>query len=61
MVTREIEVVLRGPVEELETLSDFNVRLVADLTDVSTTNGSYAIPATVYVDGARNVVVRISR
>ena len=69
VVTREIEVVLRGPVEELETLSDFNVRLVADLTDVSTTNGSYAIPATVYVDGARNVgaigqyqvVVRISR
>ena len=69
VVTREIEVVLRGPAEELEALSDFNVRLVADLTDVSTTNGNYAVPAAVYVDGARNVgaigqyqvVVRISR
>lgn len=69
VVTREIEVVLRGPAGELETLEDFNVRLVADLTDVSTTNGNYAVPAAVYVDGARNVgaigryqvVVRISR
>ena len=45
---------LRGPAEELDALTDVNIRVVGDLSDVSATNGNYAVPATVYVDGAEN-------
>lgn len=51
VVTNEVDVVLRGPEEELETIEDFNIRIVGDMTDVTASNGNYAIPATVYVDG----------
>ncbi|MCI9513913.1 MAG: hypothetical protein HFF61_06215, partial [Oscillospiraceae bacterium] len=37
--------------EELETIEDFNIRIVGDMTDVTASNGNYAIPAEVYVDG----------
>ena len=69
VVTKEMEVLLRGPQEELEMLSEHNIRLVADLSDISTASGNYAVPATVYVDGTEEVgaigqyqiVVRISK
>ena len=51
VVTNEVDVVLRGPAEELETIEDFNIRIVGDMTDVTASNGNYAIPAEVYVDG----------
>ena len=54
IVTQEVDVTLRGPAEELDALSEVNIRVVGDLTDVSSANGNYAVPATVYVDGAEN-------
>ena len=54
VVTQEVDVTLRGPAEELDALTDVNIRVVGDLSDVSATNGNYAVPATVYVDGAEN-------
>ena len=51
VVTNEVDVVLRGPAEELEAIEDFNIRIVGDMTDVTASNGNYAIPAEVYVDG----------
>lgn len=68
VVTNEVEVVLRGPAEELETIEDFNIRIVGDMSDVTASNGNYAIPAEVYVDGndkvgaigAYQITVRIS-
>ena len=51
VVTNEVDVVLRGPAEELDKIEDYNIRVVGDMTDISASNGNYAIPATVYVDG----------
>ena len=51
IVTQEVDVTLRGSAEALESISDYNIRLVGDMQDITGSNGSYAIPATVYVDG----------
>ncbi len=51
VVTNEVDVVLRGPAEALDTIESYNIRVVGDMTDVTAVNGNYAIPATVYVDG----------
>ena len=55
VVSKTLEVTLRGSSEELETLSGYNIRVVGDLTDISAESGSYTVPATVYVDGAEDV------
>ena len=54
VVSNALEVTIRGPAEELEALSGRNIRVVGDLTDISAQEGSYSVPATVYVDGAEN-------
>lgn len=51
IVTREVDVTLRGSAEVLDSISDYNIRLVGDMQDIAGSSGSYAIPATVYVDG----------
>jgi hypothetical protein len=54
-VTNSVEVVLRGPRNALELIEPYNIRVVGDMTDVTATNGNYAIPAAVYVDGTDQV------
>ena len=51
VVTNEMEVTLRGPAEVLEEIQPFHIRVVGDLSDVTSGNGDYAVPAEVYVDG----------
>ena len=43
------------PETELEEIVGSNIRVVGDLTDISAENGTYTVPATVYVDGAEDV------
>ena len=51
VVTNEINVTLRGPSVVLDAVEPFNIRVVGDLSDVTSGNGDYAVPAEVYVDG----------
>ena len=46
-----MEVNLRGSAEVLEEIQPFHIRVVGDLSDVTSGNGDYAVPAEVYVDG----------
>ena len=55
VVSNALEVTLRGPEAELAAVVGGNIRVVGDLTDISAENGTYTVPATVYVDGAEDV------
>ncbi len=55
LVTRSMGVTLRGPAEELEAVEEYNVRIVADLSNVNAASGTYTVPAAVYVDDVQNV------
>ena len=57
VVSNALEVTLRGAEEELAQVVSGNIRVVGDLGDISAgaQAGSYAVPATVYVDGAEHV------
>ena len=44
-------VTLRGTSTALARVNEENLRVVADLTNVSDADGVYTVPATVYVDG----------
>jgi len=55
LITNEVDVVLRGPREDLIFIMPYNVRVVGDMADVTGDTGNYAIPATVYVDGNEEV------
>jgi len=69
LVTKELDVTLRGTQEVLDGLTELNVRLVADLSDIPSASGNYAVPAEVYVDGTDQagaigqyqIVIRISK
>ena len=50
VLTSTKEIVLRGTAEELELVTETNIRIVADLSEIST-NGVFSIVAKVYVDG----------
>ena len=51
IVTSTLPVTLRGTSEALEQVSEDDLRVVADLTNVSDADGVYTVPANVYVDG----------
>lgn len=51
VVTSTLGVTLRGTSEALAQVNEENLRVVADLTNVSDADGTYTVPATVYVDG----------
>ena len=55
VVSNALEVTLRGPAAELADVTDHNIRVVGDLTDISAERGSYTVPASIYVDGAEHV------
>lgn len=48
-VTNTVDVILRGPAEELEKLQPEDIRIVVDLSEYSP--GAYSVPAIVLVDG----------
>lgn len=51
IVTSTLPVTLRGTSAALEQVNEENLRVVADLTNVSDADGVYTVPANVYVDG----------
>jgi len=53
-VTNVVDVVLRGPAEDLEQITEENIRIVVDLEDYSS-KGTYSVPAIVMVDGFSDV------
>ncbi len=55
ILTRELEVVLRGTPEDLSSVKAENLRAVADLTDYNESSGTYIVDVKIYVDGASNV------
>ena len=44
-------VVIRGPESVIQTISDVNVRAVADLADYGTATGIITVPVRIYIDG----------
>ncbi len=54
-ITQSMDITLRGKQAELEKISAKNIRVVADLTDLSAANGTYTAKAKVYIDGAEDV------
>ncbi|MBO7389095.1 MAG: hypothetical protein J6T95_01110 [Oscillospiraceae bacterium] len=55
ILTRELEVVLRGTPEDLSSVKAENLRAVADLTDYNESAGTFIVDVKIYVDGASNV------
>ena len=55
ILTRELEVVLRGTPEDLASVRAENLRAVADLTDYNESAGTLIVDVRIYVDGASNV------
>lgn len=55
IISKSIDVTLRGEVDELENIKNENIRAVADLKDFDATEGSHMIKATIYIDGFENV------
>ncbi len=54
IVSRNQDVVIRGPEESVKAVASNNIRIVADLSGI-TTAGTTSVPAQVYVDGFRDV------
>lgn len=50
-VTQSVNVTIRGKQSDLDKITAQNVRIVADLSDMSSTSGVYTVKAKVYVDG----------
>lgn len=50
-VTQYLEVMIRGPQEIIDLVNAYNVRIVADLADLGSAVGRYAVDAKVIVDG----------
>lgn len=55
ILTKQLEVVLRGTPEDLSSVKAENLRAVADLTDYNESAGTYIVDVKIYVDGASNV------
>ncbi|HHT16388.1 MAG TPA: hypothetical protein GXZ77_01520 [Papillibacter sp.] len=55
IITQSLEVLLRGVANDLEEVEPVNVRVVADLSALGATVGTYTVPAKIYVDGTENV------
>ncbi len=50
-VTQYLDVTIRGPKEIIDLINPYNVRIVADLTDLGEAVGRYAVDAKIIVDG----------
>lgn len=51
IVTSSLPVTLRGTAADLAVISDRQVRVIADLSDIAADSGSYTVPACIVVDG----------
>ncbi len=56
-VTKTLQVLVRGPAEELDLILPFHLRVVADLSKVDAAVGRYTVPVKVYLDGTSDVGV----
>lgn len=56
VVTKDLNVLLRGKEEELQKVRPSNIRIVADLSGLGATTGTYSVMAKVYVDGGFETV-----
>ena len=52
IVSKSIDVTIRGTKEQLDSILPENLRAVADLVDYDITTGSLIVPVKVYIDGA---------
>lgn len=55
--TKSLNVIVRGTEEELALVSDSNLRVVADLTNINLASGQYTVNAKIYFDGIGNAGV----
>ena len=55
LVTQSLDITLRGPEESVKNVTSDNIRIVADLSEISNTVGTYTVRAKVYVDGYSDV------
>ena len=53
-LTSSVDVVVRGPAEDVALVTADDIRVVVDLTEY-TSNGTYYVPAIVFIDGYDNV------
>lgn len=51
VMSKSLEVVLRGPQDVLDNISDVNVRAVADLAEFGSATGIVSAPVKIYIDG----------
>lgn len=54
LIAPSVDVVLRGPAEDLEQVTEEDIRIVVDLTEIAS-DGTVTLPATVLVDGYSEV------
>jgi YbbR domain-containing protein len=50
-VTPSLPITVRGTEDDLTMIFDYNIRIVADLSDIKEATGNYTLPAKVYLDG----------
>lgn len=50
-VTKKLDVLIRGPKMIIDLITEYNIRIVADLMDLDQATGNYTVPATIYIDG----------
>ncbi len=54
-VSQSVPIRIRGPEASLDLVMESNIRVVANLEDISASAGTYRVPVTVYVDGFDDV------
>ncbi len=54
VMVESIDVIIRGPEDVLEGISDVNVRAVADLSEFGNATGIVSAPVKIYIDGTTN-------
>lgn len=55
IITKSLDVTLRGPADVLEQIKNENIRAVADLTDMNESTGTYMPKVKIYIDGFTDV------
>lgn len=56
-ITKSCSVLIRGPEEEVDRITESQLRIVADLSATDPTSGSRTVPVKVYLDGSSSVGV----
>ncbi|WP_297198687.1 CdaR family protein [uncultured Flavonifractor sp.] len=56
-ITKSCSVLIRGPEEEVNKITESQLRIVADLSTTDPSTGSRTVPVKVYLDGSSNVGV----